>query len=203
MIPEPNLPPPPFSISISNRLPDFRASAFSPLSRPTSPLQASQLTYKLCFRVNFPGNAEFSKLRYSITPQLPSRPILGRLAIFYLQGSPWFSPILHGWKGEALDKLVVVVPVAVKIRFNQRKREREQEFNRSTSRFLLLLLPSCCTIARQRLAARRGRDRRRYVFDMAGWIHNRATLATFGECSASEGIFHRTGRLPRGIYDRS
>lgn len=126
MIPEPNLPPPPFSISISNRLPDFRASAFSPLSRPTSPLQASQLTYKLCFRVNFPGNAEFSKLRYSITPQLPSRPILGRLAIFYLQGSPWFSPILHGWKGEALDKLVVVVPVAVKIRFNQRKRERER-----------------------------------------------------------------------------
>lgn len=55
-----------------------------------------------------------------------------------------------------------LVPVAVKIRFNYRERERESKnsiVRVRTSRFLLLfLLPSCCTIARQRLAARRGED---------------------------------------------
>lgn len=56
------------------------------------------------------------------------------------------------------------VPVAVKIRFNQKERERETKnsIEFATSRFLLLFLlfslPSCCTIARQRLAARRGED---------------------------------------------
>lgn len=48
-----------------------RLPRFCSLHHP--PPQASQLTYKLCFQVNFPGNAEFSKLRYSITPNSPSR----------------------------------------------------------------------------------------------------------------------------------
>lgn len=74
MIPEPN-PPPFFHLHFqpAPRLPRFCFFILIP-SPPLCPLQASpQLTYKLCFQVNFPGNAEFSKLRYSITPNSPPR----------------------------------------------------------------------------------------------------------------------------------
>lgn len=55
---------PSLSLSFSLSPPNF------PSLFRADPTDVAELTYKLCFQVNFPGNAEFSKLWYSIT--LPS-----------------------------------------------------------------------------------------------------------------------------------
>lgn len=88
------------------------------------------------------------------------------------------------------------VPVAVKIRFNQR--ERDEEFNRvrdfSVSPPLPPPFPSFLLYNSSSEVGRT--PWRRYVFDAAGWIHNRVTLATLANA-----VVRRN--FPRGIYDRS
>lgn len=88
------------------------------------------------------------------------------------------------------------VPVAVKIRFNQR--ERDEEFNRvrdfSVSPPLPAPFPSFLLYNSSSEVGRT--PWRRYVFDAAGWIHNRVTLATL-----TNAVVRRN--FPRGIYDRS
>ena len=94
-------PSPPFSISISNRLPRFCFFTLIPSPRLFPPQASPQLTYKLCFQVNFPGNAEFSKLRYSITPNSPPGRSSEGWQSSTLQDLRDSHQSCEGWKGEA------------------------------------------------------------------------------------------------------